>query len=379
MKALPNESDYLKMLTESLDRYLRERYTLDHRNSGAYGSIGFSRDVHSEVCQLGVVEAMTSTEEDFGNQGNAIAKIFESLGYALVVEPILGNLILTHVLKAINESKHVPLLESLVEGSAVAAWAPREALNVDCETLPETTCQKVQGGWILNGTKILVRQGFSADWLLLSVRISEAQSSGPIESALAIVATDLPGLKSEPRPCLAGGTASDTSLNQVFIPEHCLIARSSAADGLMDNIQSIETLALCGESLGLMKSSIEATKAYLGTRNQFGRPLKEFQALQHRLADLDVEYFQAVGSVHRAAQLMEQGSSQVRDRALAAARYTVSRVGRIVAEDCIQLHGAIGMTWEAGISHYAKRLVMIEHEFGDETWSLSQYMQLSGY
>lgn len=251
-------------------------------------------------------------------------------------------------------------------------------MAADQRGLLEATCKQVPGGWILNGTKVLVRQGFNAEWFLLSARILESDSTETADTALVLVAADRPGFGNEARPCIAGGTASDLSMNQVFVPDDALLARSSSAAELFDDINSIEMLALCAESLGLMKASIATTKAYLGTRSQFGQALNRFQALQHRMADLDVEFFQAVGNVHRAAQLLEK-DDQTRDRALVSAKYTVGRVGKMVAESCIQMHGATGMTWEASISHYAKRLVMIDHECGDETWSLSRYMQLSGY
>ena len=65
-----------------------------------------------------------------------------------------------------------------------------------------------------------------------------------------------------------------------------------------------------------------------------------------------------------------------RARALAAAKYTIGRTGALVAEESIQLHGGIGMTWEYAVSHYAKRLVMIDHQLGDEDYHLQRYIAL---
>lgn len=378
MKVLPSESDYLTMLIDSLDRYLRERYALDRRNSAAYGPNGFSREVHSDICQLGLVEAMTSTAKEFGGAGAAIAKIFESLGKALAVEPILGNVILVHALTTLHDQRYAPIISSLLDGSAVAAWAHYESLNADAGSPLEASCERTTGGWTLNGTKVLVRQGFDANWFLLSAHIPKSDSDATLEPALVLAAADTPGIANEARPCMAGGSASVLKLSRVFVPEDAVLARSSNAKVLLEDIEALEILALCAESVGLMKSAIESTKAYLGTRSQFGKTLNRFQALQHTLTDLDIEFFQAVGNVHRAAQLLGQ-KGMLRDRALASAKFTVGRVGKKVAESCVQMHGAIGMTWEAGISHYAKRLVMIDHECGDETLSLSRYMQLSGY
>jgi alkylation response protein AidB-like acyl-CoA dehydrogenase len=119
----------------------------------------------------------------------------------------------------------------------------------------------------------------------------------------------------------------------------------------------------------------EATLEYLRTRKQFGVPIGSFQALQHRMADVLLEIEQARSSVINAAATLE-GERHARERVVSAAKFTISRVGALVAEECIQLHGGIAMTWELPLAHYAKRLVMIDHELGDEGYHLERYIEL---
>uniref|UniRef100_UPI002589384D acyl-CoA dehydrogenase family protein n=1 Tax=Diaphorobacter sp. TaxID=1934310 RepID=UPI002589384D len=102
-----------------------------------------------------------------------------------------------------------------------------------------------------------------------------------------------------------------------------------------------------------------------------------FQALQHRMADLLLEVEQARSAVINAADAIDNAQGAARDRALSAAKYTVGYVGTQVAEESIQLHGGIGMTWELPLAHYAKRLVMIDHQFGDEDHHLQRFMALA--
>jgi hypothetical protein len=132
---------------------------------------------------------------------------------------------------------------------------------------------------------------------------------------------------------------------------------------------------LCAEAVGAMDVAKDATLDYLRTRKQFGVPIGSFQALQHRMADLLVEIEQARSAVINAAAALD-GERVTRERALSAAKFTVGRVGTRVAEECIQLHGGIGMTWELPLPHYAKRLVMIDHQLGDEDHHLARYIAL---
>ena len=135
-------------------------------------------------------------------------------------------------------------------------------------------------------------------------------------------------------------------------------------------------LALCAEALGAMDVAKEHTLEYLRTRKQFGVPIGSFQALQHRMADLLLEIEQARSAVINAAAALGADRRRARARAVGG---EVSRSGasaRVVAEECIQMHGGIGMTWELPLAHYAKRLVMIDHQLGDEDHHLARYIEL---
>ena len=133
-------------------------------------------------------------------------------------------------------------------------------------------------------------------------------------------------------------------------------------------------LALAAEALGIMDVLKTATLDYLRTRIQFGQPIGKFQALQHRMADLSLELEQARSSVINAAAAFNGEDTVQRRLALSAAKYTIGSTGTLVAQEAIQLHGAIGMTWELPLSHYAKRLVMIGHQLGDEDYHLARFI-----
>jgi len=118
------------------------------------------------------------------------------------------------------------------------------------------------------------------------------------------------------------------------------------------------------------------TLEYMRTRKQFGTEIGRFQALQHRMSQMLLEIEQARSAVINAAAAMGKPPYE-RARLLSAAKYTIGRIGTLVSEETIQLHGGIGMTWEYDVGHFAKRLVMIDHEMGDTDFHLSKFMDLS--
>ncbi len=137
---------------------------------------------------------------------------------------------------------------------------------------------------------------------------------------------------------------------------------SGDAAAMIEETLDLARIALCAEANGAMDRLIAMTTDYLKQRQQFGRPLATFQALQHRLVDMVMELEQSKSITIRAAASF---GSVDQARHVAMAKNLIGRAGTKIAEEAIQLHGGIGMTWEYAGSHYAKRLVMIDHQLGD--------------
>ena len=165
-------------------------------------------------------------------------------------------------------------------------------------------------------------------------------------------------------------------LENVQLGADALLGAEGAGHASLERAVGRGILALCAEAVGAMDMAKAATLDYLRTRKQFGVAIGSFQALQHRMADMALEIEQARSSVINAAAALD-GERLTRERALSAAKFSIGRIATLVAEECIQLHGGIGMTWELPLSHYAKRLIMIDHQLGDEDHHLQRYMALS--
>lgn len=137
-------------------------------------------------------------------------------------------------------------------------------------------------------------------------------------------------------------------------------------------------IAMCAEAVGAMDESLKSTVEYLKTRTQFGVPIGSFQVLQHRAADMFVAVEQARSMSMFATMAADfEDAKRARQRG-GAAKVQIGKSAKFVGQQAIQLHGGIGMTMEAKIGHYFKRLTMIENTFGDTDYHLRRVSEQGG-
>jgi alkylation response protein AidB-like acyl-CoA dehydrogenase len=264
-------------------------------------------------------------------------------------------------------------LERAIGGSNICAWAHQEADGGYEPHYVATTARQSDGGWVLDGGKTVVEQGEAADAFIVSARVKGAVDA--VEGiALFLVPRESDGVGVAGYPNIDGGRAAELTLQNLRLPADAMLVDDAHPAIAQATARGI--VALCAEAVGAMEVAKAATLEYLQTRKQFGVPIGSFQALQHRMADLALEIEQARSALINAAAALEQ-EGIARDKAVSAAKYTIGRVGTLVAEEAVQMHGGIGITWELPLSHYAKRLVMIDHQLGDEDFHLARYIALS--
>ena len=368
-------TDDRRMLADTLDRFVAEQYGFETRNRIAYGDVGVSSDLWARFAELGAIGALfPEADGGFGGAGFDVAVVFESLGRGLVVEPFLGALMVGHALGAAGNDAQKERIASLIDGTTVAALAHDEP-GAHYELARVATRAVRQGdGWVLSGAKAVVLQAEHAQLLLVSARTSgDAASEAGI--SLFLVPGDAAGLTVRGYGRIDGGRAAEVTLDQVHLGADALLGAEGLGFATLEHAVGWGVLALCAESLGAMEVARKNTLEYLQTRKQFGVPIGSFQALQHRMADLLLEIEQARSAVINAAAAMD-ADRLTRERALSAAKFSIGRIGTLVTEESIQMHGGIGMTWELPLSHYAKRLVMIDHQLGDEDHHLARYIAL---
>lgn len=365
-----------RMLADSLDRYLAEQYGFVARDHIAFSAQGMSDQHWNQLAEIGALGALfPESVGGFGGGGFDVAVVFESLGKGLVVEPFLGALVVGRAIAQAGTAAQQALVAGLVDGSTVAALAHDEPGSHYEPTLVATRAEKNANGWVLNGAKAVVQQGQRAGLLLVSARTA-GNTDDAQGISLFLVPGDAEGIARRDYAKIDGGRAAELTLQNVQVGADALLGAEGAGADVLEHATGWGLLALAAESLGAMEVAKRDTLEYLRTRKQFGVPIGSFQALQHRMADLLIEVEQARSAVINAAAAIDGEDRIARKRALSAAKFSVGRIGTRVAEEAIQLHGGIGMTWELPLAHYAKRLVMIDHQLGDEDFHLQRYIDL---
>ena len=348
-------TDDRRMIADSLRRFLADTYPAEHRNKIAYEGEFHDPNGWAGLAELGIPGALVSEEDGgFGGAGFDMTTVFEEIGRALCPEPLLGNLMALRLYAAFGKSERV---EALIAGSERAAFAFDETDAFG--DLSEIATRAKDGK--LTGRKTVVYGGNSADHILVAAK----SGSGTI-GLYEVKASDAEVLA---YPMIDGGGAAEIILDST--PADCL------AEDALDAIEAAldaGRLALCAEAVGAMDVLKDMTRDYLMQRQQFGRPIAMFQALQHRLVDFSIEIEQARSIVIHAAGKFETGE---RALAVAKAKNLIGRAGKLVAEEAVQMHGGIGMTWEYAGSHYAKRLIMIDHQLGDTEDQLHKVIALT--
>ena len=364
-----------RMLADSLNRFIAEQYAFDARDRIAKSHHGFSKEIFQQFAELGVIGALFSEADGgFGGGGFDIAVVFEALGRGLVVEPLLGAVMVGDAISAAGTDAQKQTLADIINGVMVAAFAHDEADTHYERTRVATRAERSGDGWVLHGAKAVVPHGEQADLFLVSARTSGAVDD-EAGISLFLVPARTAGLTVRGCPAIDGGRVAELTFDGVALGTDALLGAEGQGHATLERAIGRGVLALCAEALGAMEAAKAATLDYLRTRKQFGLLIGSFQALQHRMADLLLEIEQARSAVINAAAAID-ADRLTRERALSAAKFSIGRIGALVAEESIQLHGGIGMTWELPLPHYAKRLVMIDHQLGDEDHHLQRYVAL---
>ncbi|MCK8663885.1 acyl-CoA dehydrogenase [Pseudomonas azerbaijanoccidens] len=366
------------MLQDTAARLVRDTYSFEQREVYRQSEHGFSGPFMQQLGELGLCAVpFAEAYGGFGGSGVENMLIMAELGRGLCLEPYLPSVIFAGGLinqlgsKAQKESL-LPVIGDASLQLAVALDEPHSHYQLhDVQTVAEP----VSGGWTLNGRKSVVVGGQSAGLILVSARTSHGVRD---ESGISLFLIDPQdsGVRRRSFATMDGRMACELYLDDVFVKSSAILGEVGQALSALRYQQGRCIAAQCAEAIGSMEAACALTLDYLKTRQQFGQPIGKFQVLQHRMVDMRIELDQATSMTILAACVADQADSEERSRILAAAKFIVSRASRFVADQGIQLHGGIGLTWEYMLSHHAKHLLMVARQFGDDDHHLRAYAKL---
>ncbi|MDQ2805150.1 MAG: acyl-CoA dehydrogenase, partial [Pseudomonadota bacterium] len=380
--------DEQRLLKDSVERLIAGQYQFEQRKKYMAEPDGWSRAVWAQLAELGLL-GLPFDEAHGGFGGGAVEMtiVMEAFGRGLVLEPYFATVVLGGGLlrRAGSEAQQAELIPRVAKGELKLAFAHLErhsrwnladvATTARQDGARQDGARQDGGAWVLDGAKSVVLHGDCADKLLVTARTSGGQRDRD-GIGLFLVDAGAPGVGRRGYPTQDGLRAAEVTLTGARAE-----AVLGAPDGALPVIERVvdeAIAALSAEAVGVMTTMHEATLEYLKTRQQFGRPIGQFQALQHRAVDMLTALEQARSMALFASVLATEEDANERRRAIAATKVQIGRSGRHVGQEAIQLHGGIGMTMEYSVGHAFKRMTMIDQMFGDADQHLTTLARLGG-
>ncbi|WP_375690366.1 acyl-CoA dehydrogenase family protein [Pseudooceanicola sp. LIPI14-2-Ac024] len=360
-------NDEQRMLSESLTRFLADRYDFEKRKKYVESTEGFDRKIWQGYAEMGLF-ALPYPEDEGGIGGTPTETMLvaEAMGHAIAVEPWTEAIaIAPALLQAAGADQRAAIAEGIIGGEHVPAWAHLEPGMIERDEGMKTTFHDGK----LSGTKTVVSFGAEADVIF----VTAVDGSGT--TGLYVVRKGAEGFEARSYRTQDEGRAAELTFDGT--PAEPLSGGIPAADAIAQ-AEAKALAASIGEALGIMEQAIDLTVEYIKGREQFGRPIGTFQALQHIAAQAVVEKEQVKSMAMYAALMSDEADAQARDLALSTAKVKMVDAARFVGQMSIQLHGGVGMTMEYAIGHYFKRLTMLEIAWGDRDFHMDRLCEAGG-
>ncbi|MEO6471599.1 MAG: acyl-CoA dehydrogenase family protein [Aeromicrobium sp.] len=325
---------------------------------------GWQAGTWNRLADMGVL-GLPFAEEDGGMGAGPVevSIVAEEIGRVLAPEPFIGAIVLAGGLISTvgTFEQRGELLSAIAEGTLVPAFAGSEPTGRWSVAASGVTASEDNEQWTLTGVKEPVLGGARADLLIVSAKVGHG-------TGLFTVTADAAGLTRDGYKTHDGGRAARVTFDAT--PATPLGEAGADQTAAIEAAIARAQIAYCHEAVGAMEVALDTTSSYLKTRKQFGVTLNKFQALTFRAADMYVSLELAKSMVLWATLVLDAGEDAL--EAASRAKLIVSRTGRHIGQEAIQLHGGIGMTAEYSVGHYVSRLTAIEHTLGDGRHHLAQ-------
>ncbi|HEY4066799.1 MAG TPA: acyl-CoA dehydrogenase family protein [Burkholderiaceae bacterium] len=362
-------SDDQEMLRDSVRKWVDKAYTFERRRE-IVKTGGFSAAAWKDLAELGLTGLQVPEAQGGMGFGPVDAMVvMEELGRGIVLEPYAAvALVATSLLAAGKAPSGELWLQGIAEGKERVVLAHQERTARYRLAQVETTAKNAGGTWQLNGAKTMVPAGAQAGAFIVPARVSGG-ADDPAGIAIFLVSKGKKGVALSGYPTQDGACAADLTLTNADAIE--LLPAGEKAFAALERAIDIGIAALCAEAVGAMDKLVAVTVEYMNTRKQFGVTIASFQALKHRIADVKMQ-LELARSMSYFASLKLNEPAPARRRALAQAKFQLGQSMRFVGQQCIQLHGGIGVTDEYIASHYFKRLTVMEMSYGDTLHQLGE-------
>jgi alkylation response protein AidB-like acyl-CoA dehydrogenase len=325
-----------------------------------------------ELAELGALAALLpEAYEGLGGDSIDAIAILEQAGRGQAAPPIIENAIIAAGLidrlgSALQKQDFLP---AIAAGRAKFAFADGDMLAPGAAGPVFKLARLETGKYRLEGCQAVVPEAPECDYLLL------ACGGAGQGMTLFCVPREHAGVVLRPFWTLDDRPAASLVLDGLELDEADSIGGIGAAGEALSAVLDLACVAQCAEAAGLMASLLNQTIAHLKTRTQFGQPLANFQALQHRLADMVAAYELSLSLTYKAAIASRQPGPDSQ-AAVSGAAVQTAEAARLIGHEAIQMHGAMGMSLELPVGRAVKRLKAMEPQFGSPSYHLRRYRGL---
>ena len=331
---------------------------LEQRRSAAFDRLWWTKG--AELGWTGML-----APEDVGGAGDgadgvlALAIVADELGRLVAPGPLLPtNAVIAALVATVDPAVHAQLLESLVSGAAVAAWAVYDPAATSWDTgSSAVSAVPTAGGYRLNGVKDLVEAADQADVLLVT-----AEADGGV--AQFLVPADASGVTLTPLWNIdIIRHFSTVRLEHVDVPASARLRPRDGDDRLLERQLQLALVMQLAETAGLVARVFDFTLQWTFDRYSFGRPLASYQEIKHRIADLRVTVEAIAATATAAARAVQEEREDAAELVSVGKSYAGDAAVSLI-QDCVQLHGAIGITWEHDLHLYLRRALLNRALYG---------------
>jgi alkylation response protein AidB-like acyl-CoA dehydrogenase len=340
---------------------------------------GFSRDLWKAFAEMGFSGLLVP--EEFGGSGLGCVEagiVMQEIGRTLMPSPFLSTAVLAVSAlsrggSAAQKSEHLPKISA---GSLLAALAIDEGTK---HRPLQTSLQAVRSGngFKLNGAKSFVVDGHVADLLIVAARTA-GNAGERAGLTLFLVDPKAKGIAIERTVMVDSHNAARIDFDNVDVNADGVLGEMDQGFSLLEAVLNIGRGAVASEMVGLSDEVFGRTVAYLKERKQFGKAIGEFQALQHRAAQLYIEIEITRAAVLKALQALD-GDAVSAAAAVAVAKARAGATATRAVQEGVQMHGGMGMTDQFDIGFFMKRARVCEELFGDVNYHADQLARMRSY
>jgi alkylation response protein AidB-like acyl-CoA dehydrogenase len=369
------------MLRDSARGLISDKAPVSHlrRLRDARDETGFSRDLWKQFAEMGFSGLLVP--ENFGGSGLGAVEagvVMEEIGRTLMPSPFLSTAVLaaSALSRGGSEAQKAAHLPKISDGSLLAALAIDEGAK---HRPLQIKLQAVRSGngFRLNGAKAFVVDGHTADLLIVAARTGGAAGE---RNGLTLFLVDpkCKGLAIERTVMVDSHNAARIEFDNVEVNADGVLGEVDQGGALLEGVLNIGRGAVASEMVGLSEEVFGRTVTYLKERKQFGKLIGEFQALQHRAAQLYIDIEITRAAVLKALQTLD-GDFEKAGAAVAVAKARAGSTATLAVQEGVQMHGGMGMTDQFDIGFFMKRARVCQELFGDSNYHADQLARMKSY